>query len=539
MIGCGNAVGQSIPPMVIFEGKYLNHEWTVGEIPGTLYGMSDKGWTDQELFLFWLKHFLRYANPGRPLLLLLDGHSSHFELNSIELAKEEGVIIFCLPPHTTHRSQPLDSCVFGPLKKAWTEVCHTYQQDNPGAIISKYNFTPLFATAWLQSFSPNNLISGFRKCGIYPFNSEAIEILDDDIALAPQEVEQHDMSTSHRQPSVSLSHQQQSMSISHQQQPVSVSHQKQPLQEESQDDTPSHKQVAEQITEEMIAKFMQRYEEGYDLYDPIYQKWLEANNLVSTTSNSVTENFADVPVLNPILVTGVENNTSSVVSAASSIPARPSLPSNLPANENNNITSSYSNTVQKFMSPFASKPSRKSENRAVTTARVLTSKECLDIIKEKQLKKKAEEEEKQRRKKEREEKKKRLDEEKQKKAQQKAQKAAERAEKANKVAQQKARRSRTGSSASTKENVPPSVLTNSTSLLGKRAHSQRSNPRKPLLETTAEIDNDNQCCVCFDEYEEGETWVQCSCTRWLHEDCVIDVIMDSNGKPKICPVCLA
>ena len=50
VIGCGNAAGQSIPPMVIFEGKYLDHKWTVGEIPGTLYGMSGKGWTDQQLF---------------------------------------------------------------------------------------------------------------------------------------------------------------------------------------------------------------------------------------------------------------------------------------------------------------------------------------------------------------------------------------------------------------------------------------------------------------------------------------------------------
>ena len=50
MIGCANAAGQSVPPMVIFEGKYLNHEWTIGEVPGTFYGMSSKGWTDQELF---------------------------------------------------------------------------------------------------------------------------------------------------------------------------------------------------------------------------------------------------------------------------------------------------------------------------------------------------------------------------------------------------------------------------------------------------------------------------------------------------------
>jgi len=108
-------------------------------------------------------------------------------------------------------------------------VCHTYQQDNPGAVITKYSFTPLFAKVWSQSFTPNNLISGFKKCGIYPFNSEAIEILDD-VAPAPQDVEQHDISMSHQQQSVSQG---------------------------SQIDASSDKQDAEQITDEMIAKFIQ------------------------------------------------------------------------------------------------------------------------------------------------------------------------------------------------------------------------------------------------------------------------------------------
>ena len=70
--------------------------------------MSGKGWTDQELFRHWLKdHFLKYAVPSRPLLLLMDGHSSHYEPSSVELAKENDIILFCLPPHTTQDSQPL------------------------------------------------------------------------------------------------------------------------------------------------------------------------------------------------------------------------------------------------------------------------------------------------------------------------------------------------------------------------------------------------------------------------------------------------
>ena len=43
IIACANAAGQAIPPMVIFEGKNLNHEWTIGKVPSTIYGISDKG----------------------------------------------------------------------------------------------------------------------------------------------------------------------------------------------------------------------------------------------------------------------------------------------------------------------------------------------------------------------------------------------------------------------------------------------------------------------------------------------------------------
>ena len=142
--------------------------------------MSGKGWTDQELFRHWLKdHFLKHAVAARPLLLLLDGHSSHYEPQSIELAKENDVIIFCLPPHTTQDSQPLDTTVFGPLKRHWSEVCHEFLQSNPGKVVNKYNFSGLFAQAWLKALTPTNIVSGFRKCGVHPFNRNAIMVLDD------------------------------------------------------------------------------------------------------------------------------------------------------------------------------------------------------------------------------------------------------------------------------------------------------------------------------------------------------------------------
>ena len=175
VIGCGSATGQALPPFIIFSAKQLSTLWMTDEVPGSRYAVSDKGWIDQELFNFWLKeHFLTNAVSQRPLLLLLDGHSSHFEPHTIQVAKDNDIIIFCLPPHTTHECQPLDTSFFGALKSHWQQSCHTFYQNNPGQVISKLNFCRIFKPAWLNAISPSNISNGFKRSGVYPLNRDAI-----------------------------------------------------------------------------------------------------------------------------------------------------------------------------------------------------------------------------------------------------------------------------------------------------------------------------------------------------------------------------
>ena len=93
-------------------------------MPATLNGMSPNGWMDQELFAEWfLHHFLEHAVSSRPLMLLLDGHSSHYTLELVKLAAAQDVVIFYLPPHSTADSQSLDTSCFKPLKTSWSDVC--------------------------------------------------------------------------------------------------------------------------------------------------------------------------------------------------------------------------------------------------------------------------------------------------------------------------------------------------------------------------------------------------------------------------------
>ena len=62
---------------------------------------------------------------GKPILLIFDGHGSHITNNMMEAVKNK-IELLCLPPHTTHKLQPLDVGVFGPLQRKWAKQCDLY-----------------------------------------------------------------------------------------------------------------------------------------------------------------------------------------------------------------------------------------------------------------------------------------------------------------------------------------------------------------------------------------------------------------------------
>jgi len=75
-------------------------------------------------------------------LLVLEGHSSHYCPDTLNLANDNEVIVFTLPPNTTHIMQPLDN------EAHWKQVCWDYLSTNPGLVVNRYNFVSLFSKAW-------------------------------------------------------------------------------------------------------------------------------------------------------------------------------------------------------------------------------------------------------------------------------------------------------------------------------------------------------------------------------------------------------
>ena len=73
-----------------------------------------------------------------------DGWTYEPFFTNVNKAAEEEVVVFYLPTHSMHKTQVLDKGVFGPVKFAWREVCHSYLTTNPGKVITRYQFLLYF-----------------------------------------------------------------------------------------------------------------------------------------------------------------------------------------------------------------------------------------------------------------------------------------------------------------------------------------------------------------------------------------------------------
>ena len=171
MLTCVSASGHVLPPMMVYpRKKSVPENIREGAVPGTVFANSDTGWINANLFLEWFKFFIQQIPSARPILLIQDGHTSHTSIELIELARDNNIHLLCLPPHTTHVLQPLDVGVFKSFKANFSKACMKYLAKYPGRVVTVDKLASLVAEAWPLSLTTVNVLSGFKKCGIFPLN---------------------------------------------------------------------------------------------------------------------------------------------------------------------------------------------------------------------------------------------------------------------------------------------------------------------------------------------------------------------------------
>ena len=197
VLPCYNASGYYLPPLIIYKGKRLTDGLTKNMPAGTRVVMSDTGYMNKEVFQIWLEHFkMNLQEPNSPALLILDGHGSHVKaIDGLKFAERNNISIVCPPPHTTHWTQPQDRSYFKPLKSNYAHECRKFMRDNPGKVITRYNFGQLFTAAYHKTSSMAIAFESFRVTGIYPLNKN---IFPDDV-FAPSQTTDRELPPSDHQ----------------------------------------------------------------------------------------------------------------------------------------------------------------------------------------------------------------------------------------------------------------------------------------------------------------------------------------------------
>lgn len=118
-----------------------------------------------------------------PILLILDNRASHIGLQVIDFCREKGIIMVSIPPHCTHRLQPLDISFFGPLKTYYSRSCDAWMAHHPGQAITEYHVASLVNGAYQKAATVASAVSGFHASGIYPFDRDVFSDADFSAAL--------------------------------------------------------------------------------------------------------------------------------------------------------------------------------------------------------------------------------------------------------------------------------------------------------------------------------------------------------------------
>jgi hypothetical protein len=86
---------------------------------------------------------------------------------------ENNIILCRLPSHNSHKLQSCDVSAFNPLEQRYREGVKRLNQAG-SSVIGKQHFTKLYGQAQSKTFTRRNILSGWSKTGLYPFDPDKV-----------------------------------------------------------------------------------------------------------------------------------------------------------------------------------------------------------------------------------------------------------------------------------------------------------------------------------------------------------------------------
>ena len=180
------ASGHAYPPIFVLPGTQAKYRVLEGgrvQTPddylprGSLVYYRTPAGVDSDIMVDWTRSYLKETEELRrtgATMIIFDGYASHLSLRVLGMLRDGGVVVYALPSHSSHFTQPLDVTVFGPLKERAKQRVSTYV-NNPANAKSKftvYTACEFLSVAYNQAMTPGNIKAGFEKTGIHPLNPD-------------------------------------------------------------------------------------------------------------------------------------------------------------------------------------------------------------------------------------------------------------------------------------------------------------------------------------------------------------------------------
>jgi hypothetical protein len=109
----------------------------------------------------------------KPRVLICDGFGTHETVEILEFCFGNHIILCRIPSHTSHKLQPYNLSAFAPLKTAYRDQVERLERGGVGKIGKEY-FTPLYSPTRSTAFSKKNILAGWAKSGLFPFNPDRV-----------------------------------------------------------------------------------------------------------------------------------------------------------------------------------------------------------------------------------------------------------------------------------------------------------------------------------------------------------------------------
>jgi hypothetical protein len=120
-----------MPPMVEFKYERVPSV-IINELPNRwAFGRTESGWMTSATFFEYIANifhpWLINQKITLPVVLFVDGHSSHLTYSLSEFCSENGIHLVALHPNATHIIQSMDVAVFRPLKVYWKQAVRLFK----------------------------------------------------------------------------------------------------------------------------------------------------------------------------------------------------------------------------------------------------------------------------------------------------------------------------------------------------------------------------------------------------------------------------